>query len=189
VHVILSRTPTGSSTRFAASALATYITRSPGPAPGSPARSPSSRMRRSSSDLGEYRAVMSLSRLLPQGWDIKQQVDAAIAACSQVGGPWGAGCGRVGGREVVVGGGWGWEVKCGLPRALLLVALAPAQLAGAQAPLPCRPLPQVPSLPLPLALTHSSPLPPLPTHTHPSRTPHPPGGQHGGGHPQLQAHL
>ena len=111
LHLVLSRTATGSSARFAAAALATYLlAQGPGgalpehgggggagggPAGGSPARGspakgggaaaaggpPAKKLRRSLSDLGEYRGIVSVTRLLPKGTDVKGAVDEAIQRC------------------------------------------------------------------------------------------------------------
>jgi hypothetical protein len=37
------------------------------------------------SDLGEYRGIISLARLLPKGTEVKAAVDEAINRCSQIG--------------------------------------------------------------------------------------------------------
>lgn len=78
-HLVLNRTATGSSTRFAAAALGCYLLqRSPEqalhPRPASAGLSPTSfgHHRRTLSDLGEYRGIMALCRLLPMGYEIKQ---------------------------------------------------------------------------------------------------------------------
>ena len=99
IHLVLSRTATGSSARFAAAALATYLldptAREQGAAAkgGSPTSSgddagggrSAKRLRRTNSDLGEYRCIMSVSRLLPGGMEVKAAVDTAIDQCSSVG--------------------------------------------------------------------------------------------------------
>jgi hypothetical protein len=135
VHLVQARTATGSSARFAAASLCTYLLAQgpegrlpeplgPGgagaagasPARGSPARGyspgsrgvspakasaaaataailggqgspPLKRMKRSMSDLGEYRGIISVSRLLPKGTEVKAAVDEAIDR-------WGGGRGR-----------------------------------------------------------------------------------------------
>jgi hypothetical protein len=125
VHLVLSRTATGSSARFAAASLCTYLLAqgpegklpeplssaalsgpngsSPARSASSPARGPSrglspakppapgggspphKRLKRSMSDLGEYRGIISVSRLLPKGTEVKGAVDEAIDRCSQIG--------------------------------------------------------------------------------------------------------
>ncbi len=103
VHLVLSRTSTGSSARFVAAALCCYaLTRqqqqeqqeeqqrqqaAATSAHGARLRdgSPNKRMRRTMSDLGEYRGIMALSRLLPHGMEVKHIVDAAINRCSAIG--------------------------------------------------------------------------------------------------------
>ncbi|GBF92770.1 paladin [Raphidocelis subcapitata] len=143
IHLVLSRTATGSSARFAAASLCTYLlamgpegrlpdhmaaggaaaAAAAGAAAGaSPARSspaaaaaaahaharglspakpgsaaaaaaaaagpgspPAKRLKRSMSDLGEYRGIVSVTRLLPRGTDVKGAVDEAIDRCSQIG--------------------------------------------------------------------------------------------------------
>jgi hypothetical protein len=98
IHLVLSRTATGSSARFAAAALATYhldpTTREQGAAAkgGSPTSSDdvgngrsAKRLKRTNSDLGEYRGIMSVSRLLPGGMEVKAAVDKAIDQCSSIG--------------------------------------------------------------------------------------------------------
>lgn len=53
---------------------------------GSSPKSPDhKRMRRTMSDLGEYRVIMSLVRLLPGGMEVKNAVDGAIDRCSGIG--------------------------------------------------------------------------------------------------------
>ncbi|KAF6255732.1 inositol hexakisphosphate-domain-containing protein [Scenedesmus sp. NREL 46B-D3] len=116
VHLVVSRTATGSSARFATAAFSTFLTKhsrseskaaaagapgSPhkpgaaaaaaangaaaGSADGSPSQGPAKRMRRSHSDLGEYRGIMSVARLLPGGLEVKGAVDEAIDRCSAIG--------------------------------------------------------------------------------------------------------
>lgn len=97
VHLVVSRTAVGSSARFATATVATFLakhTRQESKAaasqlPQSPTSSPqgpaAKRMRRTHSDLGEYRGIMSLVRLLPGGSEVKAQVDEAIDRCSAVG--------------------------------------------------------------------------------------------------------
>lgn len=99
LHLVLSRTATGSSARFAASGLATFLidpsSREQGAAlkGGSPTSSgdgselppAAKRMKRTMSDLGEYRCIMSLSRLLPGGMEVKAAVDGAVDRCSSIG--------------------------------------------------------------------------------------------------------
>ena len=100
VHLIMSRTATGSSARFVASALASYHVLPPhlvldasfkriskggalslgGAGPPSvgaaSARAPDT-------ESGEYRGIMALCRLLPGGYDAKSTVDSAIQSCSE----------------------------------------------------------------------------------------------------------
>jgi hypothetical protein len=53
---------------------------------GSSPKSPDAkRMRRTMSDLGEYRVIMSLVRLLPGGMEVKHAVDGAVDRCSAIG--------------------------------------------------------------------------------------------------------
>lgn len=52
---------------------------------GSPKSPDHKRMRRTMSDLGEYRVIMSLVRLLPGGMEVKNAVDGAIDRCSAIG--------------------------------------------------------------------------------------------------------
>jgi hypothetical protein len=52
---------------------------------GSPKSPDYKRMRRTMSDLGEYRVIMSLVRLLPGGMEVKNAVDGAIDRCSAIG--------------------------------------------------------------------------------------------------------
>lgn len=52
---------------------------------GSPKSPAAKRLRRTCSDLGEYRVIMSLVRLLPGGMEIKDAVDSAIDRCSAIG--------------------------------------------------------------------------------------------------------
>jgi hypothetical protein len=121
VHLVVSRTATGSSARFATAAFSTFLTKhsrseskaaaagapgSPhkpgaggaaaaaaaangaaaaGSADGSPSQGPAKRMRRTHSDLGEYRGIMSVARLLPGGLEVKGAVDEAIDRCSAIG--------------------------------------------------------------------------------------------------------
>jgi hypothetical protein len=117
VHLVVSRTATGSSARFATAAFSTFLTKhsrseskaaaagapgSPnkpgaaaaaaangtaagGSADGSPSQGPAKRMRRTHSDLGEYRGIMSVVRLLPGGLEVKGAVDEAIDRCSAIG--------------------------------------------------------------------------------------------------------
>lgn len=97
VHLVVSRTATGSSARFAAAAFATFLAkRTPSESkaaasqlPQSPTNSPQGpavkRMRRTHSDLGEYRGIMSLARVLPGGLEVKTQVDDSIDRCSAIG--------------------------------------------------------------------------------------------------------
>ncbi|WIA11258.1 hypothetical protein OEZ85_011384 [Tetradesmus obliquus] len=113
VHLVVSRTATGSSARFATAAFATFLQKhskseskaaaagapgSPSKGPGgamagaaaaangdSPSQGPAKRMRRTHSDLGEYRGIMSVARLLPGGLEVKGAVDAAIDRCSAIG--------------------------------------------------------------------------------------------------------
>jgi hypothetical protein len=111
VHLVVSRTATGSSARFATAAFSTFLTKhsrseskaaaagapsSPhkpgvgaaaanGAAGGSPGQGPAKRMRRTHSDLGEYRGIMSVARLLPGGLEVKGAVDEAIDRCSAIG--------------------------------------------------------------------------------------------------------
>jgi hypothetical protein len=148
VHLVVSRTATGSSARFASAAFATFLAQhsasesraaasgtpnspvmvpsnqrrraaaaaaaAPGTAPpsglagsnlangsstpnhggsssdggssgGSPKSPDAKRMRRTMSDLGEYRVIMSLVRLLPGGMEVKNAVDGAIDHCSAIG--------------------------------------------------------------------------------------------------------
>ncbi|KAI8474087.1 MAG: inositol hexakisphosphate-domain-containing protein [Monoraphidium minutum] len=132
VHLVLSRTATGSSARFAVASLCTYLlAQGPGgrlPEPlgpgaaspakgGSPARGaapaapprglsparaaaagaaaaggpaaspPLKRMKRSMSDLGEYRGIISVSRLLPKGMEVKAAIGNLredIKACKHI---------------------------------------------------------------------------------------------------------
>jgi hypothetical protein len=138
VHLVLSRTATGSSARFAAASLCTYLLaqgaegRLPDAAPagGSPARGaspavrglspskaaagngggragsagagagapgspPLKKLKRSMSDLGEYRGIISVTRLLPKGTEVKGAVDEAINRWGPGGGAghdWSASC-------------------------------------------------------------------------------------------------
>jgi hypothetical protein len=115
VHLVVSRTATGSSARFATAAFSTFLTKhsrseskaaaagapgSPhkpgaaaaaangaaaGSSDGSPSQGPAKRMRRTHSDLGEYRGIMSVARLLPGGLEVKGAVDEAIDRCSAIG--------------------------------------------------------------------------------------------------------
>ncbi|GIM16088.1 hypothetical protein Vretimale_18744 [Volvox reticuliferus] len=87
LHLILCRTPTGSSARFVAALLGTYLSRAQqqqGPGSGA-----SSLVSRSSGMLsldgaaGEYRGIMSLCRLMQGGFEAKLAVDAVIAAVGQ----------------------------------------------------------------------------------------------------------
>lgn len=82
VHLIVSRTATGSSARFAAAALCCGMIENPTRRNDGLARM-SKRLRRSNSDLGEYRGIMSLCRLLPAGFEMKLVVDEAIERCSE----------------------------------------------------------------------------------------------------------
>lgn len=52
---------------------------------GSPKSPAAKRLRRTVSDLGEYRVVMSLVRLLPGGMEVKNAVDSAVDRCSAIG--------------------------------------------------------------------------------------------------------
>ncbi|KAK9839780.1 hypothetical protein WJX81_000925 [Elliptochloris bilobata] len=70
-HLILSRTATGSSVRFAAAFAA------------DPSLTPV--VRQSASLLGEYRGIMNLCRVLPAGVDAKLLVDEAIDRCARIG--------------------------------------------------------------------------------------------------------
>lgn len=101
VHLIMSRTATGSSARFVASALASYHVLPPnqaldasfkriskgGPASlggaGSPGVLSPASARAPDTESGEYRGIMSLCRLLPGGYDAKSTVDSAINCCSE----------------------------------------------------------------------------------------------------------
>ena len=91
VHIVLARTSTGSSCRFAAAFFAMSMaaeaphTGSVGPAgpPGSPDdRAPLDKAR---ALRGEYRAIMNLCRVLPNGLLGKGQVDEAIDLCTAIG--------------------------------------------------------------------------------------------------------
>lgn len=90
VHVVLARTSTGSSCRFAAAffamsmaAEATGSVGAPRPAPGSPDdRAPLDKAR---ALRGEYRAIMNLCRVLPNGLVGKGEVDEAIDLCAAIG--------------------------------------------------------------------------------------------------------
>lgn len=79
IHLVVSRSATGSSARFSAA----FLTLLHPPCP---------RNRRSLTDhsyskfaLGEYRVVMHLCRVLPNGFECKAAVDAAIDACIHIG--------------------------------------------------------------------------------------------------------
>eukprot|EP00878_Enallax_costatus_P006221 GHUV01006524.1.p1 GENE.GHUV01006524.1~~GHUV01006524.1.p1 ORF type:complete len:1656 (+),score=579.22 GHUV01006524.1:267-5234(+) len=94
VHLVVSRTATGSSARFATAAFATFLAKhtpveakaAASQLPNSPSSSPAAkRMRRTGSDLGEYRGIMSLARLLPGGSEVKAQVDDSVDRCSAIG--------------------------------------------------------------------------------------------------------
>lgn len=104
VHLVVSRTATGSSARFVTAAFATFLTKhskmesnaaaagaptSPtkagGGSPGGNGQGPAKRMKRTHSDLGEYRGIMSVARLLPGGLEVKGAVDEAIDRCAAVG--------------------------------------------------------------------------------------------------------
>lgn len=85
VHLVLNRTATGSSSRFVVAALCTYYVRNNPAIRSAAAMQQQKRMRRTGSDLGEYRGIMSLCRLLPQGFEMKLSVDSAIDMCRQVG--------------------------------------------------------------------------------------------------------
>ena len=98
VHLVMSRTATGSSARFVASALASYYVFPPDPTnehgfrrmskggalslggAGSP--SLRSGTRAPDTESGEYRGIMALCRLLPGGYEAKSTVDSAIQSCS-----------------------------------------------------------------------------------------------------------
>lgn len=93
VHVVLARTSTGSSCRFAAAFFAMTMaaevprTASLGtggtPPPGSPDdRAPLDKAR---ALRGEYRAIMNLCRVLPNGLVGKGEVDEAIDLCVAIG--------------------------------------------------------------------------------------------------------
>eukprot|EP00775_Hariotina_reticulata_P011247 gene11247-11396_t len=99
LHLVVSRTATGSSARFATAAFATFLTEhsaseSKAAASGAGTTSPTSThtakrlkptMTRTMSDMGEYRGIMSVVRLLPGGTEVKRAVDDAIDTCSAVG--------------------------------------------------------------------------------------------------------
>lgn len=85
LHLVLSRTATGSSGRFTAAALCCYLLRPEAESPRADSQGGVKRMRRSGSDLGEYRGIMSVARLLRNGWEMKQAVDTAIDCCSKIG--------------------------------------------------------------------------------------------------------
>lgn len=86
VHLVLSRTATGSSARFAAAVLATHMLNEAAKDTRQGVNGGATkRMRRSMSDLGEYRGIMAVSRLLPGGMDVKAAVDEAIDRCSRIG--------------------------------------------------------------------------------------------------------
>jgi hypothetical protein len=99
VHLVVSRTATGSSARFATASFATFLTEhsaseSKAAASGADNTSPTSShiskrlkptMTRTMSDMGEYRGIMSVVRLLPGGTEVKLAVDDAIDKCSAVG--------------------------------------------------------------------------------------------------------
>ncbi|GLI60364.1 hypothetical protein VaNZ11_002488 [Volvox africanus] len=91
LHLILSRTPTGSSARFVAALLGTYLSRAQqqqqqqqGPSFGASSLvSRSSGMMSLDGAAGEYRGIMSLCRLMQGGFEAKLAVDAAIAAVGE----------------------------------------------------------------------------------------------------------
>ncbi|KAG2424596.1 hypothetical protein HXX76_014323 [Chlamydomonas incerta] len=107
VHLVLSRTATGSSASFVAAACGTYLSRQQsgeggawalrGPCPvacapplsgGSPLQSAAALSAGGAAlgleaAAGEYRGIMSLCRLLPGGFEAKLAVDAAVAAIAK----------------------------------------------------------------------------------------------------------
>ncbi|KAG1680951.1 hypothetical protein FOA52_009910 [Chlamydomonas sp. UWO 241] len=102
VHLILSRTSTGSSARFVAAALGSFYIVPPPPSPGAGGvASPLSaakgqglplggvgspgKSKGLSAEDGEYRGIMSLCRLLPRGIENKLTVDSALVSLSQIG--------------------------------------------------------------------------------------------------------
>lgn len=93
VHLVLSRTATGSSARFAAASLCCHalveekLKREGGAAAAAlnAGNSTNKRIKRTYSDLGEYRGIMSLSRLLPRGMEVKALVDQAVDRCERIG--------------------------------------------------------------------------------------------------------
>uniref|UniRef100_A0A7S3QUH6 Tyrosine specific protein phosphatases domain-containing protein n=1 Tax=Dunaliella tertiolecta TaxID=3047 RepID=A0A7S3QUH6_DUNTE len=103
VHLILSRTATGSSARFVAAALAASYMRDPVCDPqsgsgfwaapqlrrtsdsGERVLAPATASRSLDHGSGEYRGIMSLCRLLPGGSHAKHMVDQSIGAVSSMG--------------------------------------------------------------------------------------------------------
>ncbi len=95
VHVVLARTATGSSCRFAAAFFAlTMMPETPRTMsvnPGLPPPGPSgfgedpAPLDSRRALQGEYRAVMNLCRVLPNGLEGKAAVDAAVDLCAAIG--------------------------------------------------------------------------------------------------------
>jgi hypothetical protein len=90
LHLILSRTPTGSSARFVAALLGTYLSQQQQQQAGSgggalPTRSTGlpSGMLSLDGAAGEYRGIMSLCRLMQGGFEAKLAVDDVIATVGQ----------------------------------------------------------------------------------------------------------
>jgi len=97
VHLILSRTATGTSARFVASVLGSYYVDPPAPTDAAHGHSPprpsvppppptfKSPSKGLSAQAGEYRGIMALCRLLPNGIEAKSEVDQAINKLRRIG--------------------------------------------------------------------------------------------------------
>ncbi|GMH33294.1 hypothetical protein BSKO_01128 [Bryopsis sp. KO-2023] len=88
VYLIMSRTATGSSTRFVSSFIACYLSWS-APNLHSMSFDQTASMKpvykTSKLALGEFRAIMNLCRVLPKGIEDKRAVDEAIDRCHRIG--------------------------------------------------------------------------------------------------------